>query len=161
MIARINKILTATAAALTAAALTSGVAAAYWTTQGSGSGSATNGTLVAASTATPSLALTAALSPGKSADLIVRIKNDNAYPVKISSITGNGTITASGGIGTCTTTGVSFAAPSAATLDALPSLAASSTTDITLTDAVSMSLFSQSGCQGATFTVPVSIAVKS
>jgi hypothetical protein len=72
--------------------------------------------------------------------------------VTLFSVSGNGTITADASHSGCTTTGVTFTPPSNPniTLPAGSSL-------VHLSGAASMSTGSLSACQGATFSVPVSI----
>jgi hypothetical protein len=95
---------------------------------------------------------TSALIPGGTADVIVRINNPNSYSVTLTGISANGSITAAGGIGTCTTTGVSTTFPSSPALVVAPGSHL-----IHLASSVSMSDAAQSGCQGATFEIPVSV----
>jgi hypothetical protein len=72
----------------------------------------------------------------------------------VTDVTGSGTITANGGIGTCTTTGVTFADQTGQTID----IAANGSQSVTFNNAASMSNASDNGCQGATFTIPVSLS---
>lgn len=133
----------------------SGSAYAFFTSSGSGSGSGTTGTLqavtVAAATGTPSTPLL----PGGTGDVILNVNNPNAYAVTLVSVSGNGTITADGGHSGCTTTGVTFNNQSGLTIN----IPASTTTAVDLPGAASMSTASLSACQGATFSIPVSITV--
>lgn len=148
-----------TAAIALFVALAAGAAYAYFTSHGSGTGHGTTGTIQPVTVAafvggdTPS----STLLPGGTADVIVRVSNPNAFSVKLVSVSGNGTITASGGIGTCTTTGVTFTNQSGLSA----TIAASGTTLVHLAGAANMSSASQTGCQGATFSIPVSITVHS
>ena len=71
----------------------------------------------------------------------------------MTSVTGNGAITADAGHAGCVTTGVTFTNQTGLTLD----VAANGTADRTFTGAAQMSNASDNGCQGATFTVPVSL----
>jgi hypothetical protein len=132
---------------------TAGAAFAYARTFGTGSASASTGSMAAVSIVafTGGDAPTTSLLPGGSSDVVLRVSNPNAYGVTLTAISLNGTITAVGGIGTCTTTGVSTTFPSS------PSIAAATGSHlIDLTGAASMSLASQSGCQGAVFHIPIS-----
>lgn len=135
-----------------------GVAVAVWSTTGSGAGAARTGTLqavtVTAVTATDSPSST--LVPGGSADVILRLSNPNGVAVQVYSVTANGAVTADAGHAGCTTTGVSFAAPTTPVGTTLP---ASSTTLVHLPGAASMSTASLSACQGATFSIPVTVTV--
>lgn len=96
------------------------------------------------------------LQPGGTADVILRVTNNNPSAVTLTAVTGNGTITASGGVGSCPSgsTGVSFTDQTALST----SIPASSTVLIHLAGAASMSSASVTGCQGATFSIPVAVS---
>jgi hypothetical protein len=137
-----------------------GAAYAYWTSHGSGSGAASLGTaqpvtLVAvAGGDTP----TSTLIPGGAAvDAILRIHNPNAYGVTLVKVTGSTPITADGSHSGCTTTGVTFANQAGLTIS-IPATGAGSTL-VHVPASVNMSTGSSSGCQGATFSIPVTIEV--
>ena len=132
-----------------------GVAFVYaaWTTNGSGSGYAKAGSSQALSTVDVSASTGTTLYPGVSGDVKLQISNPNPYAVRVTAVTGNGTITPDAGHSGCTTTGVTFTNQSSLTID----IAASSSTTTTLTGAVAMSNASLNACQGATFTIPVSL----
>jgi hypothetical protein len=145
--------------AVVGATLGGGIAVAAWTSAGSGAANAKAGTAAApTTTAVPASAfVTGLLYPGGPAgDAKIVVNNPNSYPVKVSSIVVNGTPTGTNGTGTCTTTGVSWAAqtPNAP-------VAAGGSATLTLTGAVSMSTASDDGCQGALFAVPVTVTVVS
>ena len=135
--------------ALTAA----GLVYAAWTTSGSGTGYAKAQSSQALTTVDVSASTTASLYPGASGNVQMRLSNPNPYPVRVTSVTGNGAITADAGHATCVTTGVTFANQTGLTLD----IAAGGTLDRTLNGAASMTNASDNGCQGATFTIPVSL----
>ena len=86
----------------------------------------------------------------------LEVNNPNAYAVTLVSVAGNGIITADPGHSSCTTTGVTFANQSGLSTT-IP--ASASNDQILLPGAVSMGSSSSSGCQGATFSVPVTITV--
>jgi hypothetical protein len=139
---------------------------AAWTSSGSGSGYAQAGTAQSLTTSDVSgSAFTHNLYPGTSGDLNIKINNPNSYPVTVTSITSNGVIQADGthqtaGCGTATdasTTGVTFPNPGTQSISVAPS----GSTTTTLTNKVSMSNASDNACQGATFTIPVSISGQS
>jgi hypothetical protein len=130
-----------------------GLVYAAWTTNGSGSGYAKAGSASPLTTVDVSATTPATLYPGANGDVLVRINNPNTFPVRVTAISGNGTITAAGGTGTCTTTGVTFTNQSGLPID----ISASSAVTSTLTGAAHMSNASDDGCQGATFTIPVSL----
>jgi len=129
------------------------VAFAAWTTNGSGAGYAKATSAQDLSTVDVSASTTAQLYPGGTGDVLIKIHNPNPYPVRVTAIDGNGAITADGGHASCVTTGVTYTDQSG-TFD----VAANSDQQFTLTGAVSMSNASDNGCQGATFTIPVSLS---
>lgn len=139
-----------TVAALVAASLVY----AAWTSSGSGSGTAKATSAQSLTTIDASATTTATLYPGATGNVRITISNPNPYPVRVTSVTGNGAITADAGHSSCTTTGVSFADQTGQTID----IAANGQTSVTLNNAASMSNASDNGCQGATFTIPVTLA---
>jgi hypothetical protein len=145
-------------AALAAALGAAGIAVAAWLSSGSGRPGVSAGTALAPTTGTVagSAVTTGLLTPGTSGTAIVTVTNPNPYTVKILTIAPNGAATAGGGVGTCATTGVSFSAQQPGV-----TLAAKASTTLTLPGAVAMSTASETGCQGATFTVPVTVGVAS
>lgn len=147
-----KKIFLAAAAAILVAAV--GVAYAAWTAGGSGSGYAKATTAQALGTIDVSATTSATLYPGATGDLKLEIDNPNPYPVRITSVSGAGTITSDKGAACDASTGVSFADQSGLTLD----VPGSSSATFTLSGSVSMSNASDNSCQGAVFTVPVSLS---
>jgi hypothetical protein len=139
------------------ACVVTGSAIAYWTASGSGTASASAGTLqpVTVTALAGGDTPTSTLLPGGTGDVILRISNPNSSAVTLTSVTGNGTVTADAGHANCTTTGVSFANQTGLST----TIAASSTTLVHLSGAASMSAASSNGCQGATFSIPVTITV--
>jgi hypothetical protein len=136
--------------------LSAGAAYAYFTTPGNGTGSAAVGSMqtvtVAATTATPGNPLL----PGGTGDVTLEVTNPNAFPVTLLSVATSGTITADASHPGCTTTGVGFTSQTALN----KSIPASSTTTIDLKGAAAMGTASSDGCQGATFSIPVTITVQ-
>ena len=126
---------------------------AAWTTNGSGSGYAKAGSSQPLTTVDVSASTAATLYPGVSGDVKLQISNPNPYAVRVTGVSGNGTITPDAGHSGCTTTGVTFTNQSGLTID----VPASSSTTITLTGAAAMSNASLNACQGATFTIPVTL----
>ena len=98
------------------------------------------------------------LVPGGTGDVYITVNNPNAYPVRLTAVTGNGTITASGGQGTCTTTAVTFTNQAPTSNN---TIAAGGSATFTFTGAVAMGTNPDNGCQGATFTIPVTVTVSS
>ena len=126
---------------------------AAWTTNGSGSGYAKAGSAQALATVDVSASTSASLYPGADGSVLIKINNPNSYPVRVTDVTGNGAVTADSGHATCVTTGVTFTDQHSQSID----IAANSQTQATLTGAAHMSNASDNGCQGATFTIPVSL----
>jgi hypothetical protein len=132
-----------------------GAAFAYFAAAGSGTASVSTGSLTISilGAGTP----TNPLLPGGTGDVAVMVRNPNSGPVTVVSVTGDGPITASGGAGTCTTTGVSFTDQTGLSIP----ISAGASKPINLAGAVSMDTTAQNGCQGATFSIPVTVTVRS
>lgn len=144
----------AVAAVVLTACVAVGIAWAAWTVTGSGSGYAKAGSASALTLGDASASASADLYPGATGSAKVAITNPNSFPVRVTSVTGNGTITSDKGAACNAATGVSFANQTGLTLD----LAAGATTTFTLSGAVTMSNSSDNSCQGAVFTIPVSVS---
>jgi hypothetical protein len=149
---RSRKILVAVA--VVAVAVTGAFASAAWLSSGTGDGAAKADTQkgIVVTAGKP----TAQLFPGAKGDLMVDVKNNNPYPVKVTTIAGDGVITSSDDV--CTkTTGVTYTDQSGVGTQ----IAAGATESITLADSVAMDNSSDDACQGATFTVPVKVTALS
>jgi len=154
VVGRLGVVGTAAAAAV---ALTAGTAVAYWVTTGSGTATAQAGT--AQNPTTSTVAVTSGLLlPGGTGDVYLKVNNPNGYPVRVTAVTGNGTVTASGGTGTCTTTAVTFTNQAPASNN---TIAANSSATFTYAGAVAMGTNPDQGCQGAVFSIPVTMTVSS
>ena len=144
------------------ALLTEGAAVARWAAFGSGTGSATTGTMQTVTVAAlvggddPASAL---VPGGPAAEVILRVTNPNAASVQVYGVAGNGAITADAGHAACTTTGVTFTAPSSPITPTV-TVPANSTVVVRLPGAASMSTASLSACQGATFHIPVTLTAR-
>ncbi|QSZ50656.1 hypothetical protein QEH68_20460 [Paenarthrobacter sp. OM7] len=138
-----------------------GSAYAYWVTTGTGSGSATNGTMqaVTVDALVPGDTLQTSLVPGGTADVILRATNPNAHPVTIYGFAANGPVTADAAHPGCTTTGVTFTPPPTPLAPAV-TIQPNTSIQLTLGNAASMSAASVSACQGAAFDVPVILEVR-
>jgi hypothetical protein len=139
-----------------------GLVYAAWTATGGGSGYARADTAEALTTVDVSATTSATLYPGADGDVSIEISNPNPYPVEVTDVTGDGTITADAGHSTCGSdaghpTGVTFTDQTGQTI----SVAANDSTQTTLTNAAHMSNASDDSCQGATFTIPVSLSGQS
>ena len=149
----VSKKLAAVVTALTLIA--AGLVYAAWTTNGGGSGYAKAGSAQALTTVDVAASTAATLYPGGPAgDVLIKISNPNSYPVTVTGVAGNGTITADAGHAGCTTTGVSFTDQTGLSI----SVPANGQTQATLSGAASMTNASMNACQGATFTIPVTIS---
>ena len=148
---RIRKALVATGVVVGAAFVTN-VAFAAWTSNGTGSGSAQATSAVALTTT--AAATTAQLFPGGSGDLKITVKNDNGYPVRVTDVAGGATITSDKGSACDASTGVTFTDQHTQALD----VPANSSATFTLAGVMHMSNASDNSCQGAVFTIPVSLA---
>jgi hypothetical protein len=156
-----------TAAVIAILGLAVGGAYAMWTAHATGSAAVTAAGapstvhVIAVSAGTnPSTALV----PGSSGDLVVELNNPNTYPVTIVAIAQNGDVATSGGSGSGTAcaggssgnTGVSVPTNNALTV----SVASGAAVVVHIPGAVSMSSSSASGCQGASFQIPVTLTVQ-
>lgn len=151
-------------------------------TAGAGAGSLTL-TAVAGTGPTNKLwpGVTAGTTSGSTAggDLVLSVSNSQSIPIKITSVTQNGPITVSGGSGCTSDSGtgtnistlgnsdvyVSASAPTGvggstayttySGFTAISVSANSSSQAVTIPNSVTMTSGSNSGCQGATFSIPV------
>ena len=136
--------------------LGSGAAYAYFTSSGHGTGSAITGSMqkvmISSATATP----TSELQPGGTADVTLEVTNPNNFTVTLVSVVGSGNIFADSGHPGCTTTGVTFTDQTSLNTP----ISAGATATIDLPGAAAMSSASSADCQGATFSIPVTISVE-
>jgi hypothetical protein len=144
----------ALAAVLAAACVAVGIAWAAWNVSGSGSGYAKAGSASALTLGDASASTSADLYPGATGSVKVSITNPNSFPVRVTTVTGTATITSDKGAACNASTGVSFTNQTGLTLD----LAAGATNTFTLAGSVSMNNSSDNSCQGAVFTIPVSVS---
>jgi hypothetical protein len=131
---------------------------AFFRANGSGTGTASVATPMAVTLAAVAGgdSATTKLQPGGIGDVILRVSNPNGFAVTLVSVTGNGTITPDGSH-SCATTGVTFTNQTNLSVPINPTGSGSQLVD--LTGAVAMSAASSTGCQGATFSIPVTITV--
>ena len=130
---------------------------AAWTSAGNGSGIAKASTAQALTTVTATAS--AGLYPGANAALSLQVSNPNPYPVTVTDVTGNGTITADASHSTC---GQDATHPTGVTYTDQHNLSiavpANGTSSVSVSNSVHMSNASDNSCQGATFTIPVSLS---
>jgi len=136
-----------------------GLAAAFWSDEAGGTGSATTGTSesVVLTPATP----TAGLYPGETADVALTVVNPNAAPVVITSLsldeaTGNGGFGVDAGHTGCATSALSFTTQTNGGAGwTVPARLGSEDghLSITLSNALAMAIDASDACQGASITV--------
>jgi hypothetical protein len=141
-------------AVLMLGAIAAGVGVAAWNVSGSGSGYAKAGSATGLTIGDASASTVADLYPGVSGAAKLKVTNPNAFGVRITTVTGTGVITSDKGAACNAATGVSFTNQTGLTLD----VAAGATQTFTLAGAVAMSNASDNSCQGAVFTIPVSVS---
>lgn len=135
-------------------------ALAYFRAVGSGSGSATSDTAQAVTVqAVSSGAPAVTLIPGGTADLLVQVSNPNTFAVTIVGVSQNGNVSVIGGA-SCTSDPGGNSGVSVPSQSALSVVVSSGTHVVTIPNGAAMSASSASGCQGATFQVPVLITVR-
>lgn len=131
-------------------------ALAYFTSAGSGQGSASAGTTqpVTLSAGTP----TVALYPGGQADVALTISNPNPVSVRIGSLAldpaqGSGGFAVDSQHTGCSVSALSYAAQSVGWTVPPKSGSTNGSLTVDLTNAISMSASAANACQGASFTV--------
>lgn len=134
-----------------------GVGIAAWSTNGSGTAYAGAATASAITLSDASASTTGDLYPGASGALKVKATNPNSFPVQITAVSGNGTITSDKGVACNAAHGLTLTNQSGLTL----ALAAGATTVFSLSGAVAMSNASDNSCQGAIFSIPVTVTAAS
>lgn len=140
----------------------SAIVFAAWLAPGSGSATSKAGSSQALSTLDASASTSATLYPGVNGDVTVKISNPNPFPVRVTSVAldgANSDIAPDGGHASCSPTGVSFTDQTGLSID-VPAKSGGTNGSVTatLTGAASMSNASANGCQGATFTIPVTMS---
>ena len=136
-----------------------GIAWAYWSAGGAGTGSGANGTLAALSLSPGSPA--AGLYPGGSTNVVLTASNSNTSIVKIGSLlldTSQGTsgFSVDAGHSGCSVATLGFSTQNNGGAGwSVPARVGvvNGTLSITLTNALTMTAAAASACQGATFTV--------
>lgn len=137
--------------------LSCGVAYAYWSVTGSGTGAASAGSANGLTTGTATV--TGTLYPGGTVTGAIVISNSNPFAVKITSAIFGAATVATAGSGSCTTTGVTFVAVTAPSAGS-PLIVAARTTQngtVTLNYTATMDNTSDTGCQGAGFASTLSL----
>lgn len=134
-----------------------GTAYAYFTSSGAGSAVATVGSVQAVTVETTTGTASPKLQPGSHADLKLTVTNPNAFTVTIVHIVGkSGTIAVSGAKGTCTGSSADVSVPA----KTISYTVGHGLHAITVATGAYMTTTSPTGCQGATFSLPVTIKVE-
>jgi len=136
------------------AMLAGSIAFAAWTATGSGSGYAKATSAQALTTVDVSASTTATLYPGATGNVLLRINNPNPYPVTVTGVAGSGVIVSNAGAACDAATGVTYTDQTGLTLN----VPASGAATFTLTGSVQMANSSHTSCQGAIFTIPVTLS---
>jgi hypothetical protein len=138
-----------------------GVAYAAWTATGTGSGAAKATTMSV--TVDSATAPAGDLFPGGTAgDLVVKVKNDNSGPIKVTGVVIDPAFPTSKGAG-CTTPGPDLTLAGATTAlttgyDATArTIAAGASASFTLDGVLTMGANADNSCQGATLSFPVQV----
>lgn len=135
---------------------------------GSGSGTASAGTIQQVTVVAASGSPISSLLPGGEADLRVTINNPNSFSLEIVGVSQNGPVTVVGGTG-CTSDGGSWpgitlgnSGVSVPTESGISGVTFGPGNGVTadIPAAAAMSNSSASGCQGASFEVPVKLTVQ-
>lgn len=143
-----------TVAAVVAVAVNAGVAWAYWSITGSGTGAAVAGSSIELTLKGQSDEAEP-LFPGSTSDLTVTVTNDNNFPIQITTLMpGKGATTADDEHRTagCRSTGVVVAKNLNTVSWDVPK---NSIGVFTVPDGIKMTNQSDTACQGAVFTIPV------
>lgn len=136
------------------AMLAGSIAFAAWTATGAGSGYAKASSAQALTTVDVSASTTATLYPGATGDVLLRISNPNPYAVTVTDVAGSGAIDSDTTAACDASTGVTFTDQTGLTLN----VPASGAATFTLSGSVAMANSSHTSCQGAVFTIPVTLS---
>ncbi|MEX0651778.1 MAG: hypothetical protein WD186_07110 [Actinomycetota bacterium] len=136
------------------AMLAGSIAFAAWTATGAGSGYAKASSAQALTTVDVSASTVATLYPGATGNVLLRIANPNPYPVTVTDVAGSGAIDSDAVAACDASTGVTFTNQTGLSLN----VPASGAATFTLTGSVAMSNLSNTSCQGAIFTIPVTLS---
>jgi hypothetical protein len=144
--------------ALTLVCVGGGFVWAYVNATGAGTGALATGTLTAPSIEATVVTPTTTLLPGGTGDATFKLDNPNSAAVTVVSVTSTGMIGVTNAPG-CTSSndGVSFTNQTSLSI---PMAAHATGVVIDLTGAVFMASSSASVCQGATFSIPVTVSVR-
>ncbi|HEY7398682.1 MAG TPA: hypothetical protein VH538_10290 [Gaiellaceae bacterium] len=100
---------------------------------------------------------TAQLYPGGTGDLVVKVTNPNSFAVTVTGVSGAGTITSDKGTACNNATGVTYTN----TTGLSQVVGSGATVTFSVVGKVAMSTASDNSCQGAIFTVPITVTATS
>lgn len=144
-----------TLATAVCAVMSYGIASAFWTNGGEGAGSAKAGTL----TLTASVTGVSGLYPGDSIPVTVDLTNTSGgASISIQSVAAGDTTIGTRGKGTCDAHVVTFAVDTTKT--SLPSDPVAHGAKFTVNGIVSMASTAADGCQGTSFSIPLTATGK-
>jgi predicted ribosomally synthesized peptide with SipW-like signal peptide len=135
--------------------LGAGTAYAYFTSSASGSAAARAGSLLPVSIEAIAGTPGTPLLPGSTGDVTLTVNNPNTFDVTLVAVSGSGAITAVGNAACTADSGVTFNPPSGPGLLITPGI-----NHLDLAGAAAMSTTSSASCQGATFSIPVTVTVQ-
>lgn len=148
----------ALAVALTTTVVAGGVTFGSWAISSSaGNGYAKAVTAQSLTLGDASASTVAQLYPSGSGDVKVKVTNPNPFAVTVTDVAGSGAITSDKGAGCDASTGVSFSDQTGLS----QAVGAGATVTFTLSSAASMDNTSDDSCQGAVFSIPVSVTATS
>jgi hypothetical protein len=138
-----------------------GAAWAAWGIQGSGSSRAQAGTAVPLNVSSATISPTTRLYPGGTADMLIKVRNDNHFPVTISFVVRTSKpITVDSGHAACPVA-VLDTTEADDTFDVSWHLTAGQEQTFTLPNALVMAASAPNACQGASFAIPITITAAS
>ena len=140
--------------AATGVLMAAGIAFAAWTATGGGSGYAKATSAQPLTTVDVSATTGATLYPGATGDVELEIDNPNPYPVRVTDVSQDGSITVDVGHAACDVGSITFTDQTGLTLD----VGAETSEPFTLSGSIEMGATATDDCQGATFTVPVALS---
>ena len=148
----------ALALAAVAVVATTAVTFGSWSvTSSAGSGYSKAKVALSLTLSDASASTTAQLYPGGTGDIWIKVTNSNPFAVTVTSVSGAGTITSDKGAACDASTGVTFTN----TTGLSQAVGAGATVTFSLAGKVAMSNASDNSCQGAIFSVPITLAATS
>jgi predicted ribosomally synthesized peptide with SipW-like signal peptide len=145
------------AAAAALVGVGAGTAYAYFTSSGSSTGSASTGTMQTVTITATAGSPNTALLPDGTGDVVLQVDNPNDFAVTLVSVIGSGAVGVDAEHSGCDPSVVTFTNQTGLSIS-IP--ASASGYQVDLPGAAAMSSSASDACQGATFSIPVTIAVQ-